>query len=97
VRFHGEDDLLINLGFDGECIAHSIHFNSGGFLAPGACGAADVTCATSGSWIPGSEDSRMRYLRAFRKRKNEGFSGHNGVFLAPKEGKKRDSQLLIRQ
>jgi hypothetical protein len=39
----------------------------------------------------------MRYLRVFRKRKNEGFSGQDGLLLSQKAGKIRGLQLLIRQ
>jgi hypothetical protein len=36
---------------------------------------------------PGSENTTLRYMRVFRKRKNEGFMGHNDLFLAKKVAK----------
>jgi hypothetical protein len=44
-----------------------------------------------------SENPKLRYLRAFNQRKNEGFSGQNGLIFSQKAGKKRGLQLLILQ
>jgi len=38
----------------------------------------------------------LRDLWVLRKRKKEGFSGQNGLFLGPKMGKIGGLQLLIR-
>jgi hypothetical protein len=64
----------------------------------GTCGAANRSLSARKRFVHSQfKNPKLRYLRAFRKRKNEGLSGQNGLLLGLKAGKKLGLPLLILQ